>query len=135
VEMIDALAKDAGRAKLAKPEVTVNAELKAYVDRSFTALADAMRIKGKIVNYATVAKVEKDMLAGLPESFAAQKLEAKGLFHAMQERALREEVLGKSIRQDGRKFDEIRQITIENSVLPRVHGSTVFTRGETQALV
>jgi polyribonucleotide nucleotidyltransferase len=53
----------------------------------------------------------------------------------MQERALREEVLGKGIRQDGRKFDEIRQITIENSVLPRVHGSTVFTRGETQALV
>ena len=39
------------------------------------------------------------------------------------------------MRLDGRKFDEIRQITIENSVLPRVHGSAVFTRGETQALV
>ena len=94
-----------------------------------------MRIKGKLVNYATVAKVEKEMLAGLPEAFAANKVEAKGYFHDSQERALREEVLGKGIRQDGRKFDEIRQITIENSVLPRVHGSTVFTRGETQALV
>jgi polyribonucleotide nucleotidyltransferase len=135
VDTIDALAKDAGRTKLAKPEVTVNAELQAYVDQSFPALADAMRIKGKLVNYATVAKVEKDMLAGLPEALADKKLEAKGYFHANQERALREEVLGKGIRQDGRKFDEIRQITIENSVLPRVHGSTVFTRGETQALV
>jgi polyribonucleotide nucleotidyltransferase len=135
VDTIDALAKDAGRTKLAKPEVAVNAELQAYVDTSFPALADAMRIKGKLVNYATVAKVEKDMLAGLPESLADRKLEAKGYFHANQERALREEVLGKGIRQDGRKFDEIRQITIENSVLPRVHGSTVFTRGETQALV
>ena len=94
-----------------------------------------MRIKGKLENYATVAKVEKDMIATLPEAFADQKLAAKGLFHDLQEKALREEVLGKGIRQDGRKFDEIRQITIENSVLPRVHGSTVFTRGETQALV
>ncbi len=135
VEMIDALAKEAGRTKLAKPEVKVNAELKAYVDNSFGALADAMRIKGKLVNYATVAKVEKDMIAGLPESLADQKGAAKGLFHDMQERALREEVLGKGIRQDGRKFDEIRQITIENTVLPRVHGSSLFTRGETQALV
>src|SRR6188508_2970628 len=132
VDMIDALAKEAGRTKLAKPEVKVNAELKAYVDNSFGALADAMRIKGKLVNYATV---EKDMIAGLPESLADQKGAAKGLFHDMQERALREEVLGKGIRQDGRKFDEIRQITIENTVLPRVHGSSLFTRGETQALV
>ncbi len=68
VEMIDALAKEAGRPKLAKPEVKVNAELKAYVDNSFGALADAMRIKGKLVNYATVAKVEKEMIAGLPEA-------------------------------------------------------------------
>ena len=64
-----------------------------------------------------------------------RSVDAKGFFHAMQERALREEVLGKGIRQDGRKFDEIRQITIENSVLPGVHGSPLFTRGETQALV
>ncbi|MBY0494010.1 MAG: polyribonucleotide nucleotidyltransferase [Cyanobacteria bacterium] len=135
VEMIDGLAKDAGRPKVDKPAISVMTDLKAYVDQSYGALADAMRIKGKLVNYATVAKVEKDMVAGLPESLADQKSAAKGLFHEMQERALREEVLGKGIRQDGRKFDEIRQITIENSVLPRVHGSTVFTRGETQALV
>ena len=135
VEMIDTLAKEAGRTKLAKPEEKENAELKAYVDKSFGALADAMRIKGKLVNYATVAKVEKEMVAGLPESLADQKGAAKGFFHDMQERALREEVLGKGIRQDGRKFDEIRQITIENTVLPRVHGSSLFTRGETQALV
>ena len=135
VEMIDTLAKEAGRPKLAKPEKKENAELKAYVDKSYGALADAMKIKGKLVNYATVAKVEKEMLAGLPESLADQKGAAKGFFHDMQERALREEVLGKGIRQDGRKFDEIRQITIENTVLPRVHGSSLFTRGETQALV
>ena len=135
VTLIDGLAKEAGRKKLPKPEVTVNSELKSYVDTKFNALADAMRIKGKLVNYATVARVEEEMLADLPEALADKKLEAKGLFHALQERALRDEVLGKGVRLDGRKFDEIREITIENSVLPRVHGSTVFTRGETQALV
>jgi len=74
VDMIDGLAKDAGRKKLAKPEQTVNADLKAYVDQSFDALAEAMRIKGKLVNYATVAAVEKKMLEGLPESLADKKL-------------------------------------------------------------
>jgi polyribonucleotide nucleotidyltransferase len=135
VDMIDALAKEAGRPKLPKPEVTVNQELKSFVDTKFTNLVQAMKIKGKLENYATVAKVEKDMLETLPESLADARLEAKGLFHAMQEKALRDEVLDRGVRLDGRKFDEIRTITIENSVLPRVHGSTVFTRGETQALV
>src|SRR5690606_27919559 len=56
-------------------------------------------------------------------------------FHDLQEKVLRDEILERSVRLDGRRFDEIRPITIETSVLPRVHGSVVFTRGETQALV
>ena len=94
-----------------------------------------MRIKGKLENYATVAKVEKEIIAGLPEDQAARKGEAKGILHELQEKVLREEILDRGVRLDGRKFDEIRPITIENTVLPRVHGSSVFTRGETQALV
>src|SRR5688572_20391331 len=136
VEMIDQLAKDAGRKKLAKPEVKVDEKLAAYVEsKAYAALNDAMRIKGKIENYGTVAKVEKDLIATLPEEYADRKLDAKGLFHGLQEKALRESILDKGVRLDGRKFDEIRPITIENTVLPRVHGSSLFTRGETQALV
>ena len=67
-----------------------------------------MRIKGKIENYGTVAKVEKDLIATLPEEFADRKLDAKGLFHGLQEKALRESILDKGVRLDGRKFDEIR---------------------------
>ena len=48
---------------------------------------------------------------------------------------MKDEALERGRRLDGRKFDEIRTITIETGVLPRTHGSTVFTRGETQALV
>jgi polyribonucleotide nucleotidyltransferase len=135
VDQIDDLARAAGRTKLPKPEVTLNQELKAFVETRFPDLVDAMKIKGKLENYATVARVEKQMLEELPESLKGLELEAKGIFHALQEKALRDEVLDRGLRLDGRKFDEIRTITIENGVLPRVHGSTVFTRGETQALV
>ena len=53
----------------------------------------------------------------------------------LRERIFREQVLKERIRPDRRAFDEIRQITIETGVLPRIHGSALFTRGETQALV
>jgi polyribonucleotide nucleotidyltransferase len=134
-DMIDDLATAGGRPKLPKPEVTIDSALQHFVDTQRQILFDAMRIKGKLVNYATVAKVEREMLANLPPSLADNAAQAQSLFHGLQERILREEVLERNVRLDGRRFDEIRQITIENSVLPRVHGSTVFTRGETQALV
>ena len=64
-----------------------------------------------------------------------QQAEAKKLFDALKERIFRDEMLKDRRRPDGRKFDEIRKIDIEVGVLPRTHGSALFTRGETQALV
>ena len=134
--LIDGLAKDAGRTKLAKPTVKVDAAFEqAIAAKALAPLTAAMRIKGKIENYATVARVEKETIAGLPEDQLSRKGEAKGILHDLQEQVLRTEILDRNVRLDGRKFDEIRPITIETKVLPRVHGSTVFTRGETQALV
>ncbi|MGD9904475.1 MAG: polyribonucleotide nucleotidyltransferase [Vicinamibacterales bacterium] len=134
--MIDDLAAAAGRTKLPKPEVKVDAAFQQAIEaKALAPLTDAMRIKGKLENYATVARVEKDVVAGLPEDQAGRKGEAKGILHGLQEKVLRDEILVRGVRLDGRKFDEIRPITIENTVLPRVHGSSVFTRGETQALV
>ena len=95
-----------------------------------------MRIKGKLENYATVARIEKEIIAGLPEDQADRKAEAKGdPARSRRRRCCATEILDRGVRLDGRKFDEIRPITIENRVLPRVHGSALFTRGETQALV
>ena len=53
----------------------------------------------------------------------------------MRENIFRDQVLNDRIRPDHRAFDQIRQVTVETGVLPRVHGSALFTRGETQALV
>ena len=76
-----------------------------------------------------------DLLASLPEGDDQQKKDAEHIFHELQEKAMRDEALERGVRLDGRKFDEIRPIWTETGVLPRVHGSVVFTRGETQALV
>src|SRR4029079_18636025 len=64
-----------------------------------------------------------------------QKEEASKCYDALKERIFRDEMLKNHRRPDGRAFDQIRPITIETGVLPRVHGSSLFTRGETQALV
>jgi polyribonucleotide nucleotidyltransferase len=98
-------------------------------------LSEAMRIRGKLENYDRVDQVLEEFVASLPEGEVQRKSEAKAIFHELKEKVLRDEVLQRSVRLDGRKFDEIRPIWCEAGVLPRTHGSVVFTRGETQALV
>src|ERR1041385_8246984 len=94
-----------------------------------------MRIRGKLENYDRVDQVLDELVASLPEGEVQRKTEAKQIFKDLKEKVLRDEVLQHGLRLDGRKFDEIRPIWIEVGVLPRTHGSAVFTRGETQALV
>ena len=98
-------------------------------------LADAMRIQDKLENYSTVDAVLKNLVASFPEAEVQQRADAKQIFKDLKEKVLRDEILEHGKRLDGRKFDEIRPIWSEVGVLPRVHGSALFTRGETQALV
>jgi polyribonucleotide nucleotidyltransferase len=94
-----------------------------------------MRIQDKLVNYASVDKVQADLVASYADDQTEQKADAKKVFKGLKERVMRDEILERGQRLDGRRFDQIRPIWIEVGVLPRVHGSAVFTRGETQALV
>jgi polyribonucleotide nucleotidyltransferase len=98
-------------------------------------LADAMRLPGKLRSYATLDALKEEMLSGFGEGDKEEKASASRFWNEMQDLVLREEVLGKGIRLDGRRFDEIRSIRGDVGVLPRTHGSALFTRGETQALV
>ena len=98
-------------------------------------LSEAMRIKEKLESYGRVDQVLADLVASVPEAEVERRLEAKKIFKGLKEKVLRDEILQRGHRLDGRKFDEIRAIWSEVTVLPRVHGSAVFTRGETQALV
>jgi polyribonucleotide nucleotidyltransferase len=71
----------------------------------------------------------------LPEEDAEGRDKLTKYYEIIRERIFRDQVIGKKRRPDGRAFDEIRPISIEVGVLPRTHGSAIFTRGETQALV
>src|ERR1700692_2103789 len=89
----------------------------------------------KAESYELVRTLEKELLAALPEDDLAGKAKLKEYYETLRERIFRNQVIDHKRRPDGRAFDQIREIWIEAGVLPRAHGSAVFTRGETQALV
>jgi len=133
---IEELKGAAGKKKLVVAARSIAPEFYQQVEKkALGPLTDAMRIKQKLESYGQVDKVLDDLLESLPEGEAQQKKDAEHIFHELQEKAMRDEALERGVRLDGRKFDEIRPIWTETGVLPRVHGSVVFTRGETQALV
>jgi polyribonucleotide nucleotidyltransferase len=98
-------------------------------------LLAAMKTPGKLAMYAKMKEVKDACLAGVPEEEAERREAVPVVYDALREKLLRAEVLGHGRRLDGRRFDEVRPITCEVGVLPRTHGSALFTRGETQALV
>jgi polyribonucleotide nucleotidyltransferase len=98
-------------------------------------LVAAMRTKGKLESYALMKKVKDDYLASLGEEQAELKAAVPAVYDLLREKLLKREIFENGHRLDGRRFDEVRAITSEVGVLPRTHGSALFTRGETQALV
>ena len=89
----------------------------------------------KFESYALVKNIKDELKRELPEGDAAAAKKLSKYYELLRENIFREQVLKERIRPDHRAFDQIRQVTVEVGVLPRVHGSALFTRGETQALV
>jgi len=89
----------------------------------------------KAESYELVRALKKELLEALPEDDEEGRHKLKHYYEAMRERLFRDQVLNDRKRPDARAFDEIRPIAVEVGVLPRTHGSAIFTRGETQALV
>ena len=133
---IDALAGQAGKPKKDVKSKAFGKEFYREVEeKAYGPLADAMRIQDKLTNYTTVDQVLADLIASIPDAEVERRSDAKAIFKELKEKVMRDEALERGKRLDGRSFDQIRAINIEVGVLPRVHGSSVFQRGETQALV
>jgi len=128
------MAKCGKKKKEFKP-APVNQDLYDQIAKSVTTeLKDAMNTQKyeKLESYSRIDACKHKAIDALPEE---QRAEAKKLFDSLKERIFRDEMLKERRRPDGRKFDEVRNIDSEIGVLPRTHGSALFTRGETQALV
>ncbi|MBZ5598010.1 MAG: polyribonucleotide nucleotidyltransferase [Acidobacteriia bacterium] len=89
----------------------------------------------KAESHQLVSELKKKLLAEIPEDDEAAQTKLKRYYETLRERIFREAVIEKKRRPDGRSFDQVRDIWVEVGVLPRTHGSAIFTRGETQALV
>ena len=124
-----------GKTKRVYTPAAINQELYDSIAQSSRAdLQDAMNTGkyDKLESYRRVDECKHKAIDTLP---LEQQPEAKKLFDALKESIFRDEMLKARRRPDGRKFDEVRNIDSEVGVLPRTHGSALFTRGETQALV
>jgi polyribonucleotide nucleotidyltransferase len=108
--------------------------LKAKVE---VRLKDALdtKVHEKLESQVLVKAIKDELAAELPADEPGAKKKLATYYEKLRERIFREQVTKERIRPDRRAFDQIREITIETSVLPRTHGSALFTRGETQALV
>jgi polyribonucleotide nucleotidyltransferase len=118
--------------------VTLNEEMLGEIQRNY---ADRLRAALDTTNqekrdsYAAVDALKKEVVESYPEDQLERRQMAKLIFDHLKESLFRDDILNNRRRPDGRRFSEIRPITCEVGWLPRAHGSALFTRGETQALV
>ena len=135
---ISDLAQKVGKPKRAvEPVVTDEAYLKELRSKVGERLLDAVNTEKhpKNESYALIKQLKDEVKEAIPEEDEEGRKKAGTYFDLLREQVFREQVIKERRRPDGRKFDQIRDIWLEVGVLPRTHGSAIFTRGETQALV
>lgn len=130
------LRKLAGVPKREIAPPVVDEALKARVNElAYAQMKEAVRIKSKQERHNRIGAIADETLAALESDFPGRSAEIKGFLESFEYDLVREHILKDGERIDGRDTTTIRPITSEVGLLPRVHGSALFTRGETQALV
>ena len=142
--IIEELRTKAGKPKREFKAQQNSAELVAQIDKlAKDSLNKALRTKEKQSRYQLVKEAKKSVVEALvpaslkdsnPKEADTKEKEVKRLFELLQYNLMREMILADKIRIDGRDSKTIRQITVEVGLLPKAHGSALFTRGETQVL-
>lgn len=94
----------------------------------------SFQIEHKKERDAKAKQILENLLADIPEDNEEEKSEIARIFYEVQKKLVRNMILDEGKRVDGRSFDDVRPISIEVGMLPRTHGSALFTRGETQCL-
>ncbi len=115
----------------------VNTELKALVaEKAEARLSDAYQITEKMARYDEVGAIKNDVVeALLGENAELDEREIRGMLGSLEKNVVRGRIIAGNPRIDGREKDMVRALDVRTGVLPRTHGSSLFTRGETQAMV
>ena len=135
IELQEKLRQEAGKPKRDFQPPEMDPELSAKMESELgQTIRQATVIADKIDRNNRMREIKSEYIDGLGDTYAERKEEVSAIFGELKKRIGRDLILKESIRIDGRKFDEIRPISCEVNVLPRTHGSALFTRGETQVL-
>jgi polyribonucleotide nucleotidyltransferase len=130
------LIAEAGKPKMAWSRTPSDDVLVARVRRlAEGAMAKGINVRDKSARAAALGAVKQEVQKALAEEFADRSRDIGAELDEIEYRVMREQVLSKGERIDGRDLDTVRPISIETGFLPRAHGSALFTRGQTQALV
>ena len=136
IELQDRICQAVGKVKRAAEPVEIGEDLRQRVrDVVYGGLKDAYLEGRKLERYAKIGAVKKKMVEELSSDDAGLDPQAKTVFEELDREIIRDMILVDKQRIDGRSSKDIRTITSEVGILPRAHGSGLFTRGETQALV
>ncbi|ANB17391.1 polyribonucleotide nucleotidyltransferase [Dokdonella koreensis] len=139
IRAIAELAQEAGKPSWDwQPPSRNDAMVAAIKNTLGDSLAQAFQVRDKLQRRDAIAALKKDMLESLKDTAEASGWQSADLakeFAELEYRTMRDSVLQTKVRIDGRNLDDVRPITVRVGVLPRTHGSALFTRGETQALV
>ena len=130
------LRKEAGKIKWEIKENEIDPELKKEVleiaGEKFRDIVHSVLTKEE--RSSKNKQLQDEVNAALAERFPEQEKLIGSILHDLEKELMRERILSEGIRLDGRNTTQIRPITIELGILPRTHGSSLFTRGETQSL-
>lgn len=135
VDFILAMREKVGRPKMIVPDPLRIPEIDDWVMANlWDELYKAIQIHGKMDRASAVGAISEKVLEHFSESYPDAKGYIAGLMDELTKKGVRRLILDERRRADGRAMDELRPITCEVGVLPRTHGSALFTRGETQSL-
>ncbi|MBI5503857.1 MAG: polyribonucleotide nucleotidyltransferase [Deltaproteobacteria bacterium] len=135
-QLQDELRRLAGRPKRAFTSPTIGADVLAKVRELATpGLRRAYSQTDKMARYGALDAFKKEFKASVPEELATRGSEVSAAYSRVKEDIVRGDIVEKGHRVDGRTLDVVRPISVETGLLPRTHGSALFTRGETQAIV
>ncbi|MBL8023231.1 MAG: polyribonucleotide nucleotidyltransferase [Elusimicrobia bacterium] len=124
-----------GKPKMAAPIPAVDLDLSRQVNEmARNRFKEAVRTADKATRENMISAIKTEVKEKLVVDYPDAGNVVNGIFEAIEYEEARRLILDESRRTDGRGFEEVRQITIRNGVLPRTHGSSLFTRGQTQAL-
>ena len=135
VSFIDGIVDEVGREKMDYDQLVIDEDYKAMInDAVYDKVEKALWIADKTEQGHELSRVKDELIAELEEKEDYREVELNVIFENLTQEIFRKQILVDRKRSDGRDFTEIRPLSSEVGLLPRVHGSGLFTRGQTQAL-